>query len=389
MVRELNQMSQQRSWLIDGQAALDMKAAGKSTSEIAAALGRTSDSVRSYLGERRRGGKEKPATPIEQPPVAEVKAIEDSAAMSKIRRLEQQLADLATAQSPKRVHVECDAVPPVSPAEMWQRAEEEAERAIAHVRARSKFKVEFPDDEIIGISFVSDQHISVGAPIELKRMREDAELIDATDGLYAVYGGDGVDNHCMIRPAMLNSKSTPKVEWILYDHLLSIAAEKIIAMISGNHDLWSEKMAGIDMVSYLAAKNKLHYSPHEARILVKVGQVTYKLAIRHKYRFNSSLNQTHSHKQWWRNGEADFDVGVLCHLHEPAMEPFNGHGLRRWALRPGSYQVTSSYTEQEGFNMTWPTCPTVLLFGKSREIIGFEDVRQAAKVLTALRGKKS
>lgn len=68
---------------------------------------------------------------------------------------------------------------------------------------------------------------------------------------------------------------------------------------------------------------------------------------------------------------------------EPSIEAFEAHGQTRWACRPGSYQITSSYSRQYGFNPTTPTCPTFLLFANERRTIGFRDVREAVATLKA------
>jgi len=246
-------------------------------------------------------------------------------------------------------------------------------------------------DKPIAVSFVSDQHIDVGGPTDLSQMMADAELIQQTPGMYCVLGGDGVNNHIKHRSAMANSKSAPGEEWRVYNHYLSVLGLKILGIISGNHDAWSYDFAGIDMVFELAKKQKVHYAPDEMVLTVELvddseseGQ-PYVIKIRHKYRYSSSLNLLHTVKRLFDQGSDPFDVGVVCHQHEGAMETFKRHGLTRYAFRPGSYQVSSDFTSAMGFNLTSPTCPTVVLWPEYRKIVPFEDVRDAAGFLGWLR----
>jgi hypothetical protein len=171
----------------------------------------------------------------------------------------------------------------------------------------------------------------------------------------------------------------------LFDYYLSIFSEKIIALVSGNHDLWADQIAGIDMVAWIAKQRKLCYAPDEARIDLTVGKTLYKLAVRHQYRFNSSLNLLHTVKRWWAHGEAPFDIGAVCHHHDPAIESFTFHGQECWGCRPGAYQITSAYSRQYGYNSTSPRCPSFVLFPDERRILGFVDIRGALKTLKAER----
>jgi hypothetical protein len=217
-------------------------------------------------------------------------------------------------------------------------------------------------------------------------MREDAELVAKTPGLFACLGGDSIDNHIKHRSAILSARTTPGDQYELFDYYLSLFSESILGVITGNHDDWTPQVAGVDVIAMICAKHGIACASDEARISATVGATTYNLAWRHKYRFNSSMNQTHSPKQWYRFGSEPFDIGVVCHHHETAIEASLMHGQQVWTCRPGSYQINSSYGRQAGYNDSLPACPTFLLFPENRRILGFADVRDAVKTLTAERG---
>lgn len=271
-------------------------------------------------------------------------------------------------------------------AEMWAKAEERNEKAVNKAIHRSKFEVNLGNDPV-GICFVSDQHISGSNSVCLRKMREDAELIAESPGLYACLGGDGVDNHVKHRSALLAARSTPGDQWLLYEYYLGLFAHKVIAMISGNHDAWTQGFAGLDMVNWIAEKNRICYAPAEAHLDVTVGGWKYLVSFRHQYRMNSSFNETHAVKQWLRHGDTPFDVGCVCHHHTPAIEEGLVMGEHRIFCRPGSYQITSSHSRQYGYNLTTPTCPTVVFYPGERKLIGFYSVRAAAKWLRMELGK--
>jgi len=274
------------------------------------------------------------------------------------------------------------------PAQLWRAAEIENEVRCAQAQYEGQFNASLGSGPV-AVTFVADQHIANGEPTDLVRMREDAELIAVTDGMFAILGGDGIQNHIKHRAAVVNSRSTPKDQYKLYNHYLGLLAPKILALISGNHDNWTKQTAGVDVVQMLADQNKIFYTPDRAYVNAQVGAENYMLAIRHQYRFNSSTNQTNTVKRWWDMGEVNFDIGVICHHHEASIEPFDRHGITRWAARPGSYQITSAYSRQYGFNLTRPTCPTFILYGDRRHIVGFNDVRDAVKFLNVERSQFS
>lgn len=275
-----------------------------------------------------------------------------------------------------------DLPPEISAEELWARAEIQNDRKIVEASTIHNFQAVFTENLPIAISFASDQHISLDNTVSLRQMRKDAELIASTPGMSCICVGDAVDNHIKHRAAILNSTSKPSQQFKLLTWYLQILREKLIVLISGNHDDWTTALAGVDILKMLADAQQIMYAPDEARVDVQLPGHTYKIAARHQYRFNSSLNQTHAIKQWFRNGPEPFDIGALAHLHELALEPVMLHGLERWVCRPGSYQITSSYSRQLGFNMTTPSCPTFVLYPDHREIIGFTHLPAAARFLT-------
>ena len=276
-----------------------------------------------------------------------------------------------------KVSVESQWKDDYDPDKAWADAEKRGRRAIRKAVNNGVFDVSFEKGPI-AISVISDQHIAPGSTCDFERLREDAELIRDTPGFYAVFGGDGVDNHIKHRSALIHAQSSPDQQWKLFDHYLQLFGDKILTIISGNHDAWSAQIGGVDFLGEIAKQNKICYAPAEARLNISVAGQEYKMMVRHQSgRFNSSLNQTHAVKRHYEYGTDLFDIGVICHHHEAACEAFIRHGLKRYAARPGSYQILSPYAHQYGYSRAIPTCPTFILFPKERRMIGFDDVKDA------------
>jgi hypothetical protein len=267
---------------------------------------------------------------------------------------------------------------------VWQREEARCARAIRKAQHASTFRWQCPNRHLL-LTFISDMHIAPGTPVDFKRMREDAELIRDTPGCYAVLAGDQVDNHIKHKAAVLASRSQPEDQYRLFEYYLRILGEKCLVVTSGNHDDWTNQIAGVDVLGRIVRERRVFYSPDEAWLEIGVGKVQYTIGVRHQYRFGSQFNQTHTVKQWLRMGPREFDLGVVGHHHEAAIEQVIYRDRFRWVARPGSYQITSGYSRQFGFNHSIPTCPTFLLHGDEHDISGWKSLRAWSRSVRASR----
>ncbi|MFH1131679.1 MAG: hypothetical protein V1754_10110, partial [Pseudomonadota bacterium] len=270
---------------------------------------------------------------------------------------------------------------------VWLDMEKRSDKYLReHINAERRV-IPIDDDRPIAITFLADQHIG-NEGTDHRAMREDAELVARTDGMYAILGGDSWDNHIKHLAAIINAKTAPSDQIKMFCYYLSIFQHKILAVISGNHEFWTKQFSGIDIVKILTEQNKIAYHPHEFKLEVIVGKETYKIFIRHKTRFNSAFNPTHTIKQIWRMGDWDFDIGFRGDEHEATIEPFKGHGKIHWAARGGAYEILSEYAEQKGYPRALALCPTFILFPNEHEIDGYKDLHRALVPLKAARQQR-
>lgn len=328
------------------------------------------------------------------PEVAKELGLTLSQVDNKVRRLGLAGARITrvVSETPDRVvYAEDDGDEPIE--DLLDRTMKATKRAIAKAQKRKMATARLITKRPIGIAFASDQHLSTDAPVDVEKAFEDARLIQQEPGLFCVLGGDGADNHIKHRSALVGKRSAPPDEWRLYDHYIGTLGLKLLAIISGNHDDWTKDLAGVDMVGHLASKHRIHYSPDE--VLLSVGLAPdvdapardYIAKVRHQYRFNSTLNIGNTVKRMYDMGGDQFDVGVVCHHHEAHVETFERHGQTRWALRPGSYQITSTYSRRFGFNPTYPTCPVAIFWPDEHRVVCFKDLREGITHLRAARAE--
>lgn len=269
------------------------------------------------------------------------------------------------------------------PQEAWRAAAREARRVIRKAVDGSRFAWRAPGKHLL-LTVLSDLHI--GSPAtDYDAMERDARLIRSTPNCYCVLAGDQVDNHLKHRGAIINSEMAPSKQYLLFEYWLRMVGDRCLVVTSGNHDAWTVSHAGVDVLARIVQERRVFYARHEAYLDLQVGGQTYVVGVRHQYRLNSSFNQTHSPKQWLRLGEREFDVGVIGHHHEHALESTVYRGRARYVTRPGSYQVTSGYSADLGYNRSVPTCPTFLLRGDAHKVTAWDSLADVAASCAAVR----
>lgn len=276
--------------------------------------------------------------------------------------------------------------------ELLERAISQTERDMKKALARRFCVAEIVTTKPIGIAFKSDQHLTMHGPCDVRKAFADAEIVQQTPGLFALLGGDGVDNHIKHRAAMVGKGSRPNDEYRLYDGYLKVLGLKTLAMISGNHDDWTKDNSGVDMVGILASRNRIHFAPDVVVMTIRLvpepgaePSAEYTVKLRHQYRFGSSLNLANTVKRMYDMDGDPFDVGVVCHNHEAEVGTFNRHGQARYYIRPGSYQIESSFSRRIGFDQSYSTCPGVVLWPDERRIELYEDLRGLKEKLADAR----
>jgi hypothetical protein len=234
----------------------------------------------------------------------------------------------------------------------------------------------------VAITFMADLHLGdTGTAVD--QFEKDLDLILNTPNSYIIWGGDLIDNHIKHLSAMTHQAMPPSVQWAWLADILERSKDRTLAIIGGNHEAWTSALTGFDPLVWITDRLCLPYDSDEAVVEVQYPGQTYTVAIRHKYRYNSSANPSNSVKQWWTNGDANWDVGVICHLHTATIEPFVRHSKVRWAVRPGSYQVASQYAIREGFHGVAPVSPGVVLLPDRRGLHAYLTCEDTVDALTA------
>lgn len=275
----------------------------------------------------------------------------------------------------------------ITPEAAWNKLEIANEKSKAFEALRSNQQIEFPN-EPMGLVILSDQHIG-GSGADTQRMKYDAQVVANTPNMHAVLTGDAINNFIVSKLNHARAMDALRVDeqWQALKHYLgffldSNGKSKIVASLSGNHEQWTTKIAGFDMLRGLMPEHVL-YDTDEINTKIKVGGFDSSWLFRHKTRYNSLYNVLHGAKQTVRMNNSDApDVIVAAHIHRGAVyEQFYHNGQKKLGLLTGTYKVTDPYSRESGFGGGGKgNCLTVVITPDG-QMQPFDDVKLAADFL--------
>lgn len=233
---------------------------------------------------------------------------------------------------------------------IWRFVEEAQQIVFEKQQRRGNQSIILPD-EPVAIAFLSDLHIG-SAGTDYAAIREDAELIKHTPGLYAGFHGDGTDNWIVGKLTSLQRGQAVgfDAERLLFESWVSMIADKLLWWVGGNHDAWSEKLIGSSPDRALIKDKLILWDRNQCAVKINHCGITRTALIRHKWRFNSVFNATHGLQVGWERGDIDYDWAIGGHTHIGTYcHPFHRHNKRRYAILTGTYKHVDGFGEEIGF----------------------------------------
>jgi predicted MPP superfamily phosphohydrolase len=238
--------------------------------------------------------------------------------------------------------------------DIWKYKEAQSEWFIEQFKNEVQSDIIFKEKKHIAIVFIGDLHLG-NKGTWMKKMREDAKLVAKCDQCYVMLGGDYIDGFikAKIMSALVNKDISPNEELALFEQYLKMLDDKVILAVRGNHDSWMKDVSGIDCFKKIFKAGRIMYSDDVHKCNLSVHAQSYLIKIRHKYRMNSTFNLTHCVKQMLRVDGWQFDVGIIFHNHDYAMESFmyGEDQFRREviAIKTGSYKVADAFARKCGY----------------------------------------
>jgi hypothetical protein len=236
---------------------------------------------------------------------------------------------------------------------LWDMAANEYKSVEATVKAKASQSI-FLGNKPTGIAFLSDLHIG-NAGTDYSAIMRDTELVANTPGMYAAFHGDGIDNWIVgkLQALQRNQTVSHKNEIAMFRYWLEKIHQKLLLVVSGNHDNWTAKLSGLDIIPSLLGDTHVLYDNYEVRVNIECGDGTWDTIVRHQWKYSSIFNPTHGIEVGYDRMGVPFDIGIGGHTHIGTLfRPFYRHQKERLALLTGAYKRVDSFAKEIGYAPT-------------------------------------
>ncbi len=250
-----------------------------------------------------------------------------------------------------------------------------------------------PDDGLpIAVAFTGDWHCGASG-VDYARLKADLETVRDTDGLYAIGMGDyleGVSIHSKAAPALYSGLfNDGRFQERYVVGRAALAKGKWLALLSGNHDEWLYKNAGITRTDQFATALACPYfGEGGGTVACRLGGRVYRLGVRHNAPGNSRLNTTNAQRRLFDDWPAGENCHVLCvgHFHFNDCQTVSRKGGRVVYLRNGTYKLHDQYAKAGGFSPEYGV-PLVILLPDEERVIPWrgDDFEWGVDYFKALR----
>lgn len=258
-------------------------------------------------------------------------------------------------------------------------------------------KVNLPkeQDEIIICPFF-DLHIGEPA-CDVKAIENDIKFVQETPNAYAVLGGDIVDNTTKNSIGdVYRAKLTPQQQLEQACAYFAPIKDKIICIVSGNHEERTWRESGIDLMGCMAMQLGIEnkYANEGAVLFIKFGHNRVQTNKQKGYYQNQyTIYVTHgaggarkvggkANRLYDTGDVVDCDCVIIGHTHEPLCfkKIFYRTDLtkqsvtekERLYVNTGSYLKYAGYAERKGYLPSARVMPKIYLSGKWKK--GCKDV---------------
>lgn len=254
---------------------------------------------------------------------------------------------------------------------------------------RAHQQIEFGCNHV-ALVCIGDLHIG-GDGVDYPRLLADCDLIARTPGMYVVLTGDLVDN--FVKPKLLGLRMGTRLtipdEVEMLRKVLAKIADKIVAAVAGNHELWTGQLVGIDYLREVLNQinPQMLYDSYDCRFLARIPSGReWAVRVRHRWAGGSIYNPTHGIERT-RLMDGWFDVGIGAHTHVGGLaRSFPAEGKTCLAALCGTYKTLDVYARQLGARPTTEDAAVAVMLSRDLHgLLGISGLADAARMLEALR----
>ena len=258
--------------------------------------------------------------------------------------------------------------------------------------ARTLVPVQIRIDGPVGVPVPGDPHLDDdGTDIDL--VKDHVGVFQKNDALLPIAIGDNSNNWIGRLARLYGEQSLSAAEgWVLVEWY--VRAVKWLAMVGGNHDLWS---GSGDPIVWMSKTARVTYEAHGVRLgLTFPNGRVIRVNARHDFSGNSQWNTAQGPAKAAQMGWRDH-VLIAGHRHISGLNILRdpASGLISHAMRVGSYKTYDRYAEERGLpNQTFSVCPVFVIRPQfpdddNRLITTFLEPETASEFLRWLRKRKS
>lgn len=255
---------------------------------------------------------------------------------------------------------------------IWEIKKQRTQSYIERFKKKLTRTITCKDKLYILHCLLGDQHLGNDGT-DMVKMESDAKMIGKCEYARGYNIGDSTDNFIKIKivEAMVNKNTNPKQELKLIETYINLFNGHLIFLMAGNHNNWAKELTGIDWLGHYIKQRDILYSRDQFRIIFKHNSIEYYFLFRHKYKYKSYMNPTHSPKQMMRNLDMYCDVYAKAHDHISAIEQSTWSDIDRLFISCGSYKIADTYGLKEGFPAAKSIMPCFVTSPFEKKITGF------------------
>lgn len=275
--------------------------------------------------------------------------------------------------------------------EIIRRLAKEAGIKAERRNAEKWFNVSVPGNLPIGILWFGDPHL--GADTNWQRLESDVAICATSPGMYGANLGDS-SNNWVGRLARLYDQAdvSRPTERKLIKWFLAEAGITWLVWLMGNHDEWEH---GADLIRAMDVHGKVPMLDWEARFkLTFKGGKSVRVHAAHDFPGHSIYNPTHANARAVRFLGSGADLYICGHRHTFGFQQFETPetGGCPVMIRAAGYKVGDSHSRRMGFPEATQGASVLTIIdpsaGPAGRVLAFADIKQGARVLSALRGGK-
>ncbi len=215
---------------------------------------------------------------------------------------------------------------------------------------------------VVGISDLHYGNVNVNMDYVDKLL----EFVEKEERAYCFLNGDILDNWVEISPkgGVYEQTVPPEYQKEIMVNKLKPIKHKILAIVDGNHEGRSSKAGERSPSEDMAEALDVPYLGQGGRVNLNFGKFTYKMHIRHRFRYESSFNPCNANGRLVEQLDSEADIVAIGHKHDPAIEVRYKAGKQRSFMRFGSAMPSTNFSDSLGFDESPPVAPCVILSGK-------------------------